>query len=208
MTHRSYERWTTKEEGDLVRQFRGGTYPKDIAAKLGRTELAIRGRLAKHKLLPEVSLEDIEAYRSNRSAETVATTSAEGDISPASVVLGEVEVQEIKFQATLDVQQAFRRFHFVYGIVNPTGQVYIGYSQDVWHRIGQHNRDLGAVETRNCGPWFPFAIYCFAAETDARSMESTIHRDFSSYARRVEISLREVLAQIGVPITTAQLRLI
>ena len=124
MTHRSHERWTTNEEDDLVRQFRGGTYPRDIAAKLGRTELAIRGRLAKHKLLPAVSLEDIEAYRSNRSAETKSTTSTEGDISPASLELGEVEVQEMKFQATLDVQQAFRRFHFVYGIVNPTGQVY------------------------------------------------------------------------------------
>lgn len=208
MTHRSHERWTANEEADLVRQFHSGTYPKDIAEKLGRTELAIRGRLAKHKLLPAVSLEDIEAYRSTRSAETVVTESAECDIAPASVMLGKVEVQEAKFQATLDVQQAFRRFHFVYGIVNPTGQVYIGYSQDVWHRIGQHNRDLGAIETRNCGPWFPFAIYCFAAETDARSMENTIHRDFSSYARRVEISLREVLAQIGVSITPAQLSLI
>ena len=108
----------------------------------------------------------------------------------------------------VDVQQAFRRFHFVYAIVNSKGQVYVGYSQDVWHRVAQHNRNLGAVSTRCAGPWFPFAIYCFAAESDARAMESLVRRNFGDFISFGEASLREVLAQIGVPLQFSKLSLV
>ena len=108
----------------------------------------------------------------------------------------------------VDVQQAFRRFHFVYGIVNSRGRVYVGYSQDVWHRIAQHNRDMGAVSTRHAGPWFPFAIYCLAAESDARNMECSVRQNFRAFILRTEISLKEVLAQIGVPLQPSKLVLV
>ena len=108
----------------------------------------------------------------------------------------------------VDVQQAFRRFHFVYAIVNSEGQVYVGYSQDVWHRVAQHNRNLGAVSTRYAGPWFPFAIYCFAAESDARARESHLRRTFDEFVSCTEASMKEVLAQIGVPLQSSNLSLV
>ena len=208
MTKRSHERWTSSEEQDLVRRFRKGAYPSEIAKDLGRSELAVRGRLAKFCLLPPISAEDIEKFREIRSDKTKAESESEDAISVPTHLKLQVGNASEQFEAALDVQQAFHRFHFVYGIVNPNGNVYIGYSHDVWHRISQHNRNLGAVTTRNSGPWFPFAIYCFAAEVDARAMETLIRRDFEAYALRVEVSLREVLAQIGVSITPSQLQLV
>jgi hypothetical protein len=38
-------------------------------------------------------------------------------------------------------------------------------------------------------------------------METQIHRGFSDFVLRVEVSLREVLAQIGVPISRTQMTL-
>lgn len=208
MTHRSHERWSAKEDQNLVDRFRRGSYPFEIAKAFGRTELAIRGRLAKFNLLPPVSAEDIKKFGALRSQETKPNDPGSfSALKENAAINHETDPSKI-FEATLDVQQAFHRFHFVYGIVNPNGKVYVGYSQDVWHRIAQHNRDLGAVATRNAGPWFPFAIYCFAAEFDARSMETYIRSDFVAFAVRVEISLREVLAQIGVPILLTQLELL
>jgi len=209
MTHRSHEAWTPTEERDLIARFKGGEYPGDLAKSIGRTELAVRARLAKFHLLPSVTAEDIEKYRTIRHS--VAEPELETkSASPSELQSSKPEGEEEKdrFVATFDVQQAFHRFHFVYAIVNPSGSIYVGYTQDVWHRISQHNRDLGAIQTRNCGPWFPFAIYCFAAEIDARSMELQIHRSFHDFALRVEKSLREVLAQIGVAIRSDQLALI
>lgn len=208
MNKRSHERWSSAEEQDLVRKFRKGAYPSEIAKDLGRSELAVRGRLAKFSLLPPISAEDIEKFRVIRSDKTKTENESEDAISELPGLGVQLENASAQIEAAIDVQQAFHRFHFVYGIVNPNGQVYIGYSQDVWHRISQHNRNLGAVATRNAGPWFPFAIYCFAAEVDARAMETLIRRDFKEYALRVEVSLREVLAQIGVPITPSQLKLL
>lgn len=208
MTYRSHEPWTKSDEQDLLARFRNGAYPADIANAIGRTELSVRARLAKFRLLPPVTAEDIERYRSIRSIHSEETDTS-GCAQGTSGTLEEHSHESAdRFEATLDVQQAFHRFHFVYAIVNPVGQVYVGYTQDVWHRISQHNRDLGAATTRNHGPWFPFAIYCFAAELDARSMEAKIHRSFSDFSFEVEVSLREVLAQIGVPITRTQLTLI
>jgi len=106
------------------------------------------------------------------------------------------------------VQQAFRRFHFVYGIVNSKGLVYVGYSKNPWHRIGQHNRDAGAVATKGKGPWFPFCIYCFASEQDARNMEMCIDKNFIDYKNQTETSLIEVLVQMGVPMNLNQVTLI
>lgn len=176
MAQRSYEKWTPEEEQDLVRRFKAGAAPSDIAAVFGRSEPAIRSRLAKLDLLCLV-------------------------MPPDGGIEGEVN-------SSVDIQQAFRRFRFVYGIVNPTGQVYIGYSGDVWHRIAQHNRDHGAVVTAGRGPWFPFAIYCFAAEADARAMETFLRRNFAEFVRISEASLKEVLAQIGVPNCISRLRLL
>lgn len=208
MTHRSHEPWTKTDEQDLLLRFRGGAYPADIAIAIGRTELSVRARLAKFRLLPSVTAEDIERYRSIRSIHTEQTEASAGARTTSNALGEQSQKTADRFEATLDVQQAFHRFHFVYAIVNPVGQVYVGYTQDVWHRISQHNRDLGAVATRNGGPWFPFAIYCFAAEIDARSMEAHIHRSFRDFALNVDVSLREVLAQIGVAITRTQLTLI
>jgi predicted GIY-YIG superfamily endonuclease len=208
MTYRSHESWTISEEQEMLGRFKQGVYLKDIANSIGRTELAVRSRLAKLQLLPPVTAKDIERCRSRSSTriernETLVLP-PEDSIPNAELLYERTKA----FEATLDVQQAFHRFHFVYAIVNPAGKVYVGYSQDVWHRISQHNRSRGAVATRNCGPWFPFAIYCFAAEIDARLMETKVHRSFSEFVLKVEVSLREVLAQIGVPITRAQLTLI
>ena len=142
MTHRSHERWTAKEDQDLVGRFRCGSYPFEIAKALGRTELAIRGRLAKLNLLPPISAEDIEKFRSLRSQLTQPSEWGSFSTLNANTTKNSDTVKSKTFGATLDVQQAFHRFHFVYGIVNPRGKVYVGYSQDVWHRISQHNRDL------------------------------------------------------------------
>ena len=208
MTYRSHEPWTVTEEQDMIAKFRKGVFLRGIANSIGRTELAVRARLAKLQLLPPVTVEDIERYRPISSTHvngTEALVFRPQDSNPP----GELSKKKnAVFEATLDVQQAFHRFHFVYAIVNSAGNVYVGYSQDVWHRISQHNRDRGAVATRNCGPWYPFAIYCFAAEIDARSMETQIHRNFSDFVLRVEVSLREVLAQIGIPIARTQMKLI
>lgn len=210
MNRRSHEPWSANEEYDLTRRFRGGASPSDIASAIGRSELAVRGRLAKLRLIPPLKTEEIAALSSVRCASI--------DIRPGSntdhVSLDtekQVMIDSIQsaFQTpSIDVQQAFRRFHFVYGLVNPRGHVYVGYAADVWHRIGQHNRDLGAVATRNNGPWFPFAIYCFAAEADARAMETSVRRNFSEFALRTETSLKEVLAQIGIPMSSSQLTLL
>lgn len=197
MTHRSHEKWTPEEESDLISRFRDGAYPAEIARDLGRSELAIRSRLAKHDLLPTISAEVLDYFTSLRA--------------PSGQAL-KVEEKSSFYKAApllpLDVQQAFHRFHFVYAIVNSKSQVYVGYSQDVWHRVSQHNRNVGAKATRNAGPWFPFSITCLAAETDARAFEKEIHGNFSEFRQRSETSLREVLAQIGVPFETENIVLV
>ena len=210
MNHRSHEPWTSSEESDLSHRFRAGASPSAIANAIGRSELAIRARLAKLGLLPALTTEQIAELSSARS------TGSDVDADRSAVVIltfagDSAQDHPIPNSTTIpsvDVQQAFRRFHFVYGIVNPRGQVYIGYSGDVWHRIAQHNKDVGAVVTRNNGPWFPFAIYCFAAAADARALETSLRRNFSEFAMRTSISLKEVLAQIGIPLTPSQLSLL
>lgn len=200
MTHRSHEKWTTEEEADLIRRFRDGAFPPEIARDLGRSELAIRSRLAKHDLLPPITAEILAYFTSLRAELSVSAGTIE-DTKPPAPAKAEPSVP-------VDVQQAFHRFHFVYAIVNPRSQVYVGYSRNVWIRVGQHNRDVGAKVTRNAGPWFPFSIFCLAAESDARALENEIHRNFGEFSRRSEISLREVLAQIGVPFESEKIALL
>ena len=198
MTHRSHEKWTSEEESDLISRFRDGAYPAEIARDLGRSELAIRSRLAKHDLLPVISAEVLDYFTSLRA--------------PPSEQPLKIEEKSSFYEAAppvpLDVQQAFHRFHFVYALVNSKSQVYVGYSQDVWHRVSQHNRNVGAKATRNAGPWFPFSITCLAAEADARAFETEIHGNFPEFRQRSEISLREVLAQIGVPFEAEKIALV
>ncbi len=195
MTRQPHKKWTPEEDVDLDQRFLGGAFPPEIAHALGRSELAIRARLAKHKLLPGITADDLEFFSALRAKPLEPILpSSEQNIYPI--------VEPIP---SVDIQQAFHRFHFVYGIVNPRNQVYVGYTQDVWHRVRQHNRNVGAVATKNSGPWFPFSIYCFAAEVDARSMETYIHRNFKEFTERTEISLCEVLSQIGVPFNLAEL---
>jgi predicted GIY-YIG superfamily endonuclease len=191
MTHRSHEKWTPEEECDLLSRFRAGTYPAEIARDLGRSELAIRSRLAKHDLLPLISAEVLAYLASLRATSSELLSKVEEVKSPVS--------NGKESTVPLDVQQAFHRFHFVYSLVNSRSHVYVGYSQDVWHRVGQHNRNVGAKATRNAGPWFPFSISCLAAEIDARALEREIHGNFGEFLRRSEVSLKEVLSQIGVP---------
>ncbi len=198
MTHRSHEKWTLEEDADLNQRFLDGAFPPDIAHDLGRSELAIRARLAKNNLLPVITAEDL-AYFSSLRAKA---------LEPAIITSENEKPSNLEPILPIDIQQAFHRFHFVYGIVNPRSQVYVGYSQDVWHRVSQHNRNVGAVATKNKGPWFPFSIYCLAAEVDARAMETHIHRNFQEFSLRTEISLREVLAQIGVPFNFSELALV
>lgn len=200
MTHRSHEKWTPEEEEDLVSRFRAGAYPAEIARDLGRSELAIRSRLAKHDLLPSISAEVLTYFTSLRATPSEPPSKSEEVKSPAST--------ETKSSVPLDVQQAFHRFHFVYALVNSRSRVYVGYSRDVWHRVGQHNRNVGAKATRNAGPWFPFSISCLAAETDAKALETDIHENFGEFLRRSEVSLREVLAQIGVPFEPENIALV
>lgn len=191
MTHRSHEKWTPEEEADLVRRFCDGAFPPEIARDLGRSELAIRSRLAKHDLLPPITAE-VLAYFTSLRAKPSDSPDTKEDASHSATT-------EVVPSVPVDVQQAFHHFHFVYAIVNPRSQVYVGYSKNVWHRVGQHNRNVGAKATQNAGPWFPFSISCLAAEADAKNLEKETHRNFSEFSRRSEISLREVLAQIGVP---------
>lgn len=204
MTQRSHEPWTADEEADLVKLFRVGRTHQEIASSLGRSELAIRNRLARLLLAAPSSPEQIQALGERKKAEKASCAAYDLEDSSQIAELSSPD----PYQATVDVQQAFHRFHFVYAIVNPRGSVYVGYSQDVWHRVGQHNRNIGAVATRGAGPWFPFAIYCFAAEVDARAMETHVRANFAEYAMRVEASMKEVLAQIGVPFPGTQIMLL
>jgi hypothetical protein len=110
-------------------------------------------------LLPSISAEVLTYFTSLRATQSELPSNAEDVKSPDGA--------EPESSIPLDVQQAFHRFHFVYAIVNPQSKVYIGYSRDVWNRVGQHNRNVGAKATRNSGPWFPFSISCLAAEVDA-----------------------------------------
>lgn len=206
---RSHDPWTDAEERDLVKLLRGGRTHEQIATSLGRSELAVRARLAKLLLAPPVTSQEIQAIREGEKVHEASSSPPERQTEDSShTAYDSLPLPDAGYQATVDVQQAFHRFHFVYAIVNPQGKVYVGYSQDVWHRIGQHNRNLGAVATRNAGPWFPFAIYCFAAEVDARAMETHVRANFAEYAMRVETSMKEVLAQIGMPLSGDQIMLL
>jgi predicted GIY-YIG superfamily endonuclease len=205
MQSRSHEKWTTEEEQDLLRRIRDGAFPSEIARDLGRSELAIRSRLVKHALLPPISEDDLAHFSSLRSppSEKINNDLENPELEPAELA------EAIEIHSTpKDIQQAFHRFHFVYTIVNTQSQVYVGYSQDVWHRVGQHNRNKGAKATRNKGPWFPFFITCLAAEIDARALESEIQRNFDEFSKRSEMSLKEVLAQIGVPFELQKIALV
>ncbi len=208
MNQRSHERWTTAEENELICRFRNGHYPTAIALELGRSELAIRARLAMRGLLPPLSADDLTNLLPSQTRSADPPLGADEARSASPVPAKQSTFPAEESLPAIDIQQAFRRFHFVYGIVNPNGRVYVGYSQNVWNRVAQHNRDLGAVATRHNGPWFPFAIYCFAAEADACAMETLVRRNFGEFALRAETSLREVLAQIGVPIPPLQLTLL
>lgn len=207
MSNRSHERWTVDEESKLIQAFRSGAAPDEMAVQFGRSELAIRARLAKLLLLPPLSEEQIRQLSPN-TTEPVQPIAVSEASDTRSGLTSSLALDASAQKPSIDVQQAFRRFHFVYGLVNPQGQVYVGYSVDVWHRVAQHNRDLGAVATRGNGPWFPFAIYCFAAESDARAMETATRANFNEFAARSQASVREVLAQIGVPISSSQLKLL
>lgn len=208
MNFRSHEKWTIEDERDLIFRFHQGTAVSELAEAFGRSELAIRARLAKHLLLPPLNLDEIERPNSFQSPPATQTHLSEKGGKTAVPLTGSSPPLETDSESYIDVQIAFRRFHFVYGIVNRRSHIYVGYSQDVWHRISQHNKDLGAVATRNSGPWFPFTIYCFAAEADARSMETLIRQNFGEFALRAETSIREVLAQVGISLIPSQIRLL
>lgn len=184
MTNRARQKWDEAEDNSLIERFQSGDFPSKIAKDFGRTELAIRSRLAKHGLLPKITQEELDRFSSIRSE-------AEKQI---------VKKEKRKRKMTpADIQQAFHRFHCVYAIINPKGQVYIGYSNNVWHRVGQHNKSSAAKATRKNGPWFPFSIICLAAMHDAKALETEAQKNFSEFKKRNKKSLQEVLAQIGVP---------
>lgn len=184
MTSRARQKWDEEEDNSLIKRFQSGEFPSKIASDFGRTELAIRSRLTKHGLLPKITQEELDRFSSIRSEAEKQTVKKE---------------KRKKKMAPADIQQAFHRFHCVYAIINPKSHVYIGYSHDVWHRVGKHNTDKGAKATRENGPWFPFSIICLAAMHDAKALEIETQKNFSEFKKRNKKSLQEVLAQIGVP---------
>lgn len=202
MSSRSHEPWSEADNAVLKNAFHSECDISKLAKLLGRSELAIRSRLGKLSLLRPLSEEQVRIHANT------GVLNESKCLEETEAIAKTKKHQALSNEFSIDVQQAFKRFRFVYGLVNPLGQVYVGYSSDVWHRVAQHNRNLGAVATRGNGPWFPFAIYCFGAESDARSMETYIRANFTEFAMRSQTSIREVLAQIGVPITSKQLKLL
>lgn len=68
----------------------------------------------------------------------------------------------------------------VYALMNRKNEIYVGYTANLGHRLNQHNNDMGAVATRNKGPWYLFFVEMFEAEADARSRESKIIGSFNN----------------------------
>ena len=174
MIDRAYEKWDDYENGRLLEEFSQNDSISEIAQAHQRSENAIIRQLKKLGIQPF-----------SNSSETLGTEESAVDF-------------EINYAPIIDVQEAFTRFAFVYGIVNKRKQIYFGFSDDVWKRIAQHNDDKGARATRNAGPWYPFCIQCTASSEDARVLEKKIHTQLEDYTRIYEKSLKQVLAQIGV----------
>jgi predicted GIY-YIG superfamily endonuclease len=70
--------------------------------------------------------------------------------------------------------------YVVYALMNKQHEIYVGYTSDLSHRLSQHNKDLGAVATKNKGPWYLFLVEAYEAEVDARKRESNIILTFES----------------------------
>ena len=68
---------------------------------------------------------------------------------------------------------------FVYAIMNPNHEIYVGYSSQVIHRLRQHRADEGASATKANGPWSLFWLEAFSSEKDAKQREGQIIRDFN-----------------------------
>jgi hypothetical protein len=116
MNHRSHEPWSANEENDLARRFLVGASPSDTDTAIGRSELAVRGRLAKLGLIPPLKTEEIAALSSGRCASIdIQPGSNTNHVSLDTEKPVTIDSIQSAFQTpSIDVQQAFRRFHFVY----------------------------------------------------------------------------------------------
>lgn len=198
--NRSHEKWSSMEEYELKGLFFQGTQITDIAERLGRSEGAIESRLIKLKLLTPDSNQRVEDEKT-------------GLLHPANsnqhVKRGKLTDQTKKSSRDShtnpknssrkpDPIRALERFYYLYALINENSQVYIGSTHNLIHRITQHNKNYGAVATKNKGPWFLFAVQCFASEEDARNAEVNTKRDFTSFLRQTRLSIETVLSERGV----------
>ena len=188
------------EEFELKGLFFQGTQITDIAERLGRSEGAIESRLIKLKLLTPDSNQRVEdgntdllhPANSNQHIEREKLTDQTKKSSSDSYT----NAKDSSRKAGLT--RALERFYYLYALVNEDSQVYIGSTHNLIHRITQHNKNCGAVATRNKGPWFLFAVQCFASEEDARNAEVNTKRDFTSFLRQTRLSIETVLSERGV----------
>ncbi len=189
-----HKKWTVEEDTMLINYFRNHIDIQEIAVTLARSVLAVRSRLAKLNFLPpemKTKIENLAGLQPNIMDSNNTSGITQSEISDT---INKIFTKSDSSPQSFDVKNAFLNYFFVYALVNKSGQVYVGYSKDVWNRINQHNSNVGAVATKDAGPWFPFAVYCYASEADARDMEIYIHRNFAEFKRRTEKSICEVLS--------------
>ena len=186
--------WKSTELADLLHAYRKAVALDQIALSLNRPIEEVRLKIS--ELVAAQAAKRTHATSRDLRARPVSAHLKQAPAPQEETTVAHTEATLSETELT-DVNLAFARFYFVYAIVNQQGLVYIGYSQNVWHRVAQHNLDLGATHTSARGPWFPFAIACFASERDARAAEADFRNNFSRFISRTSLSLRTVLAQLG-----------
>jgi hypothetical protein len=63
---RAYEKWTEEEDRELVRMYRSGVGPAEIASHLQRRELGVLARLVRVGLLTEDAVPALRALNERR----------------------------------------------------------------------------------------------------------------------------------------------
>ncbi len=83
--------------------------------------------------------------------------------------------------------------YYVYFLKNVEGKVYVGYTNDLRRRIGEHNSGRGGKYTRHKGP-FKLAYYeAYESEKDAKKREDNLKLHKKAYTQlklRISESLK------------------
>jgi putative endonuclease len=82
--------------------------------------------------------------------------------------------------------------YYVYFIKNEVGKVYVGYTNDLRRRLGEHNSKQGGKYTKNKGPFELVYYEAYKSREDAERREDNLKLHMKAYAqlkKRIEKSL-------------------